>query len=209
MQNTYRDAMKHVDASADLVVAFNGRGIIRRGVCGGLILAVAVSAPGIAWIVLTGGPSSSFPTESLLIFVIAVLMFFTCFFVEHSAAKTQRCIVSATALEHSVVRWTTTNRTTVPLDLIKMVNLRFRCVDWCFGVETILIETAMSLEYDRDGEKRPSAAALVGVLDAENVRRAILARRDALLRQRRPTVTAPPYVVIEMASNAGLRPAGH
>ncbi|GLE02452.1 hypothetical protein PINS_up023162 [Pythium insidiosum] len=140
--------------------------------------------------------TGSFPAEGLIAVLFGVVAFAFSVYNGHRLATTQRCVVTATELKYSATRLTTSS-TTVLLDAIQTVGLRSDCF---FGVSYIFIETAGTLGRDRDGDKLPSAAVLDGVLDAEGVQRAILARRDALRQQRTTVAVAPlPYVIVELA----------
>ncbi|GLE02451.1 hypothetical protein PINS_up023161 [Pythium insidiosum] len=145
----------------------------------------------------------SFPFASLIYFAICLLVFAAFVYTGHRMASTQRCIVTATALQYSATRWMSVCKS-VPLDAIEQVNVRTNCIDRCYGIVNVLVETAASLQTDSEGDKKASAAYLLAVVDAEGVQRAILDRRDALRRQRPAAVAgAAHHVVVDMKASVG------
>ncbi|KAJ0389031.1 hypothetical protein ATCC90586_011684 [Pythium insidiosum] len=94
----------------------------------------------------------------------------------------------------------------ISLDSIVQVNLRANLIDQYLGLVNLHIETAESLLPDSDGHKRGSAARLMGVLDAENVRKTILTRRDVMRQRLRQLMATPAHVAVDMVSlSSGTR----
>jgi membrane protein YdbS with pleckstrin-like domain len=104
-----------------------------------------------------------------------------CSLLAKKSMEAQKCEIT----DRSVIYesgWLNHSHKTIPLDRIQDVNVRQDCIQACFGIKSLEIQTAGA-----GGGIEPEAT-LVAPVDAMMVRDAIMDRRDALVLGRWPGV---------------------